>query len=60
MKKLYFYPLNPDNDMNIDTSFLEKCIATLEKALGLLRQSDESTIDYDLYCSACGTRYSIS
>lgn len=45
--------------MNIDTSFLEKCIATLEKALGLLRQSDESTIDYDLYRSACVKEFEI-
>lgn len=45
--------------MAIDTTFLERCIDTLEKALGLLRKSKETEIDYDLYRSACVKEFEI-
>jgi len=39
--------------MEIDTAYLERCIATLDKAQSLLKQSDPENIDYDMYRSAC-------
>lgn len=45
--------------MKVDTSFLERCITTLEKALDLLNQSDPKDIDYDLYRSACVKEFEI-
>lgn len=36
----------------IDTTYLQKCIETLEKAFGLMQESDQSGIDYELYRSA--------
>lgn len=45
--------------MTIDTSFLERCILTLEKALKLLEQTDEKEISYDLYRSACVKEFEI-
>ncbi len=36
----------------IDTSFLARCIQTLDKAFTLLQQVDEESLDYDLYRSA--------
>lgn len=39
--------------MKIDTSFLEKCIATLEMANSKLIESNIDTIYFDLYRSAC-------
>jgi hypothetical protein len=38
--------------MKIDTTYLERCIATLEKAQGLLKNADPENIDYDMYRSA--------
>ena len=38
--------------MTIDTAYLERCIATLEKAYGLLQKTDPANLDYDLYRSA--------
>lgn len=38
--------------MQIDTTYYERCIQTLEKALELLRESNIGTIEYDLYRSA--------
>jgi nucleotidyltransferase substrate binding protein (TIGR01987 family) len=38
--------------MSIDTIYLERHIATLEKALGLLMKADPDSIDYDMYRSA--------
>ncbi len=38
--------------MSIDTTYLERCIATLDKALSLLQASDPDNIDYDMYRSA--------
>lgn len=38
--------------MQIDTTYFERCIKTLRKALELLEKSDPENIDYDLYRSA--------
>lgn len=45
--------------MKIDTAYLERCIATLDKALTLLKQSSPDNIDYDLYRSACVKEFEI-
>jgi len=45
--------------MNIDTTFLKRCIRTLEKALTLLEKSDPESIDYDMYRSACIKEFEI-
>ncbi len=39
--------------MNIDTSFYERCIQTLNNAYLLLIRTNPETIDYDMYRSAC-------
>ncbi len=39
--------------MKIDITYLERCIATLNKALTLLNRADPENIDYDMYRSAC-------
>ena len=39
--------------MKIETTYLERCIATLNKALILLKQANPENIDYDMYRSAC-------
>jgi Nucleotidyltransferase substrate binding protein like len=38
--------------MNIDTAYLERRIATLDKAHTLLKKTDPDSIDYDMYRSA--------
>lgn len=38
--------------MNIDTTFLERCIITLEKAHSLLLKCEKESIDYEMYRSA--------
>ena len=45
--------------MNIDTTYLERCIATLDKALGLLKKAEPKNIDYDMYRSACVKEFEI-
>ena len=45
--------------MKIDTAYLERCIATLDKAQTLFRQSDPENIDYDMYRSACIREFEI-
>ena len=45
--------------MNIDVTYLERCVATLEKALGLLKQTTPENIDYDMYRSACVKEFEI-
>ncbi len=35
--------------LEINTEYLQKCIATLEKSYYMLRQTPEDTIDYELY-----------
>jgi nucleotidyltransferase substrate binding protein (TIGR01987 family) len=44
---------------NIDTTYLERCIATLTKAYLLLQQANPENIDYDMYRSACIKEYEI-
>lgn len=38
--------------MIIDTTYLVRCITTLEKAIFLLQKADPESIDYDLFRSA--------
>ncbi len=45
--------------MNIDTTYYERCIQTLEKAYGLLLKANPDNIDYDLYRSACIKEFEI-
>lgn len=45
--------------MKIDTAFLQRCIATLEYALGQLQQSAPESIEYDMYRSACVKEFEI-
>lgn len=45
--------------MKIDTSFLERCIHTLEKAHALLLATDPEQIEHDLYRSACVKEFEI-
>lgn len=45
--------------MTIDTTFFNRCITTLERALGRLEQSDPDDIDYELYRSACVKEFEI-
>lgn len=44
---------------HIDTSFLERCILTLDKAFNLLSKTNIDEIDYDLYRSACVKEFEI-
>lgn len=43
----------------LDTTYLERCISTLNKAYGLLVESDIEELDYDMYRSACVKEYEI-
>ncbi len=43
----------------IDTTYLERCIATLDKAYQLLRKADVSEIDYDMFRAACVKEFEI-
>lgn len=43
----------------IDTTFLKRCIATLEKAYHLLMNSNQEDIDYDMYRSASVKEFEI-
>lgn len=43
----------------IATAYLERCISTLDKAYGLLKQTDPQEIDYDMYRSACIKEFEI-
>lgn len=43
----------------IDVTYLERCIATLDKAYGLLLKANPEEIDYDMYRSACVKEYEI-
>jgi len=43
----------------IDTTYLERCINTLDKAYGLLQKSNPEDIDYDMYRSACVKEFEI-
>lgn len=35
--------------LEINTEYLQKCIATLEKSYQMIKSSEEGTIDYELY-----------
>jgi len=43
----------------IDTTYLERCISTLEKAFGLLQKANPEEIDYDMYRSASVKEFEI-
>ena len=45
--------------MEIDTTNFERCIATLDKAYGLLRSAETESIDYEMYRSACIKEFEI-
>ncbi len=45
--------------MYIDTSFLQRCVKTLEMSLKLLNESDNESIEYDMYRSACVKEFEI-
>jgi len=45
--------------MEIDTHYLKRCIATLEKAFGLLQNTSPESIDHDMYRSACVKEFEI-
>lgn len=45
--------------MNIDTTFYERCIKTLEKAYELLNTANPDHIEYDMYRSACIKEFEI-
>jgi len=45
--------------MTIETDYIEKCIQALEKALILLHESKEESIDYNIYRSACIKEFEI-
>ena len=43
----------------IDTTYLERCIKTLEKAFALLQEADPEQIDFDMYRSASVKEFEI-
>jgi len=43
----------------IETTFLQRCVETLEKSLELLNKSDPKTIEYDMYRSASVKEFEI-
>lgn len=43
----------------IDTTYLERCIMTLEKAFNLLQNYEVDDIEYDMYRSACVKEFEI-
>ena len=45
--------------MHIDTSFLQRCVQTLERSLELLNNSDKESIEYDMYRLACVRKFEI-
>lgn len=45
--------------MNIDTTYYERCINTLDKAHSLLLKVNEGNIDFDIYHSACAKTFEI-
>ena len=45
--------------MHIDTSFLQRCVQTLERSLELLNSSDKDSIEYDMYRSASVKEFEI-
>jgi len=45
--------------MDIDTTYLERCTTTLEKAFGLLQCANQNDIEFDMYRSACIKEFEI-
>lgn len=45
--------------MKIETEYLQRCIATLEKAYSMLIISAADSIEYDMYRSACVKEFEI-
>ena len=45
--------------MTIDTTFFSRCIQTLDKANSKVTQHEESTIEYEMYRSACVKEFEI-
>jgi len=45
--------------MKIDTTFLERCIAALDKAHSLLLKSEVDSVEYDMFRSACIKEFEI-
>ena len=45
--------------MKIDTTYLERCIAALDRAHSLLLKSDVDTVEYDMFRSACIKEFEI-
>lgn len=45
--------------MNIDTTFYNRCVHTLERAYNLLKKTDRENIDFDMYRSACIKEFEI-
>lgn len=43
----------------IDTTYLDRCIRTLERAFANLQKSPKEDIDYDMYRSACVKEFEI-
>lgn len=45
--------------MTIDTTFFGRCIQTLDKAYSMVTQAEESSIEYEMYRSACVKEFEI-
>lgn len=45
--------------MKLDTSYLERCIDTLERAYAFLLNEESGDIEYDIYRSACVKEFEI-
>lgn len=59
MKRLKLLAKNWLPFMKIDTTYIQRCIATLNKAFTLLQQANPENIDYDMYRSACIKEFEI-
>ena len=45
--------------MKIDTTYIDRCFATLDKAYSMLKDQVSGTIEYDMYRSACVKEFEI-
>lgn len=45
--------------MLIDTTYLERCVDSLERTLILLNKADQDSVDYDMYRSVCVKEFEI-
>ena len=43
----------------MDTTFFNRCIMTLDKAYDMLRKSEQDSIEYEMYRSACVKEFEI-